>query len=165
MVSNHPSSCDPSSTHRSSYNDCRNSLKHYVSHDDGGCLYSLLPLSKIDKILSSSHSHFFPVLISEAPIILQWYEKHVSSKIPFILNPLLFRSVRACRRVQWLDRCLWSSQSVDLVNLDVKFQEWDENVACGLGPITIHLLRGHLWNILFTGFPVVSSFTAVWTTV
>lgn len=108
----------------------------------------LLTLSKINKILFQRPLTFF--------FFLYWFPKlisfcndmsNISNNIPFILNPLLFRSVRARWCVQRLDRCLWSSQSVALVNLDVMFQEQDEDVAGGPGPITINLVRGHLWNL------------------
>lgn len=138
----------PSSTHRSSENDCHNSLKHDASHDDGGCLYSLLPLSKINTILSSSHSHFFFSCID----FRSSYDS-ARNKIIFILNPLLFRSVGACWRVQWLDRCLWSSQSVALVKLDVKFQEQDENVAYGPGPITNPPAQRTFMKLIVYRFP------------
>lgn len=106
----------------------------------------LLTLSKINKILlqwplTFFFLYWFPKLISFCNDV-----SNISNKIPFILNPLLFRSVRARWCIQRLDRCLWSSQSVALVNLDVMFQEQDEDVAGGPGPITTNLVRGHLWN-------------------
>lgn len=90
----------------------------------------------------------FSVLFS----LLYWFPKFIiknCKKITFFLNSLLFRSVRASWRVQWLDRCLWSRQSVAPMEPDV-FQEWEEDVACGPGPIRIKPVRGHLWNSYYS---------------
>lgn len=81
--------------------------------------------NKQDSFPAVIHS-IFPVLI----------EVDMNKIVVFILNPLLFRSVRASRRIQWLDRCLWSGQSVALVKPNVTFQEQDEGVAAGPGPKT-----------------------------
>jgi len=72
-----------------------------------------------------------------------------------------YLSVRAGWCVQWLDRCLWISQSIALMELGA-FQEEGEDVTGGPELIRSILVRGHLWNFLFffftkfTGFCMVS---------
>lgn len=59
-----------------------------------------------------------------------------------------YLSIRASWCVQWLDRCLWISQSVAFMELDA-FQEEDEDVSGGPELISSILVRGHLWNSFF----------------
>lgn len=58
-----------------------------------------------------------------------------------------YLSVRAGWCVQWLDRRLWSSQSVALTELDA-CQEGggDEHVVGGSEPTGIKPVGGHFWN-------------------
>lgn len=88
------------------------------------------------------------VFLYRFPKLVSFYTEmsSISHKTPFILNHLLLRSVGASWRVQWLDRCLWSSQSVGPVSLDGMFWTQDRDVAGGPAPITINPDRGHLWN-------------------
>lgn len=62
-----------------------------------------------------------------------------------------YLSVRASRCVQWLDRCLWISKSVALMEQEA-FQEEDEDVSGGPELIRSILVRGHFWNFFLFFF-------------